>query len=121
MAVLSWVMEKKKIDERTFDFVLEIVELYKYLIKNKEYILSKQMLRFGTSIGANVSEARAAQSRNDFISNMVSENGFEYLKAPIKRLPLSDCPAPASAELEKEFYKYSGDIVKAVKQMMIQN
>ena len=55
------------------------------------------------------------------ISAMVSENGFEYLKAPIKRLTLPDCPAPASAELEKEFYKYSGDVVEAVKQMMIQN
>ena len=53
------------------------------------------------------------------ISAMVSESVFEYLKAPIKRLTLPDCPAPASAELEKEFYKYSGDVVEAVKQMMI--
>ena len=52
------------------------------------------------------------------ISAMVSENGFEYLKAPIKRLTLPDCPAPASAELEKEFYKYSGDVVEAVKQII---
>lgn len=53
------------------------------------------------------------------ISAMVSENVFEYLKAPIKRLTLPDCPAPASAELEKEFYKYSEDVVEAVKQIMI--
>ena len=52
------------------------------------------------------------------ISAMVSENVFEYLKAPIKRVTLPDCPAPASAELEKEFYKYSGDVVEAVKQIM---
>ena len=52
------------------------------------------------------------------ISAMVSENGFEYLKAPIKRVTLPDCPAPASAELEKEFYKYSGDVVEAVKQVV---
>ena len=52
------------------------------------------------------------------ISAMVSENVFEYLKAPIKRVTLPDCPAPASAELEKEFYKYSGDVVKAVKQIV---
>jgi pyruvate dehydrogenase E1 component beta subunit len=55
------------------------------------------------------------------ISAMVSENVFEYLKAPIKRVTLPDCPAPASAELEKEFYKYSVDIVEAVKQVMIQD
>ena len=53
------------------------------------------------------------------ISAMVSESVFEYLKAPIKRVTLPDCPAPASAELEKEFYKYSGDVVEAVKQVMI--
>jgi len=52
------------------------------------------------------------------ISAMVSESVFEYLKAPIKRLTLPDCPAPASAELEKVFYKYSGDIVGAVKQVV---
>jgi len=63
-------MVEKKIDERTFDFALEVVDLYKYLIGNKEYILSKQLLRSGTSIGANVSEAQAAQSRKDFISKM---------------------------------------------------
>ena len=69
MSFGCWVMEKK-IDERTFDFALEVVDLYKYLIGNKEYILSKQLLRSGTSIGANVSEAQAAQSRKDFISKM---------------------------------------------------
>ncbi len=61
---------EKKIDERTFDFALEVVDLYKYLTGNKEYILSKQMLRAGTSIGANVQEAQAAQSKADFISKM---------------------------------------------------
>jgi len=61
---------EKKIDERTFEFALEIVALYKHLIGNKEYILSKQMLRSGTSIGANVQESQAAQSKADFISKM---------------------------------------------------
>jgi four helix bundle protein len=61
---------EKKIDERTFDFALQIVDLYKYLIGNKEYILSKQVLRAGTSIGANVQEAQATQSKADFLSKM---------------------------------------------------
>ena len=61
---------EKKIDERAFEFALEIVALYKCLIGNKEYILSKQVLRSGTSIGANVQEAQAAQSKADFISKM---------------------------------------------------
>ena len=69
LGVGCWVVDKK-IDERTFDFALEVIDLYKYLVENKEYILSKQLLRSGTSIGANVEEAQAAQSKADFISKM---------------------------------------------------
>ena len=63
-------MNGKKIDERTFDFALQVIELYKFLNARNEYILSKQLLRSGTSVGANVEEAQAAQSRKDFISKM---------------------------------------------------
>jgi four helix bundle protein len=63
-------MESIKIDERTFNFALLIVETYRFLIGAKEYVMSKQLLEAGTSIGANVEEAQAAQSRKDFISKM---------------------------------------------------
>jgi len=57
--------------ERSFGFAIRTVRLYQYLANDKkEYILSKQLLRSGTSIGANVNEAQAGQSRNDFISKM---------------------------------------------------
>jgi len=59
-----------KIDERSFKLALEIVALYKFLIAQKEYVLSKQILRSGTSVGANVQEAQAGQSRADFLSKM---------------------------------------------------
>lgn len=61
---------ENKILEMSFDFSLQIISLYKKLIENKEYVLSKQLLRSATSIGANVEEAMAAQSRKDFISKM---------------------------------------------------
>ena len=64
------IMNEIKIDERTFKFALLIIELYKHLNSKHEYVLSKQLLRSGTSIGANVEEAQAAQSRKDFISKM---------------------------------------------------
>ncbi len=56
--------------EMSFNFSLGIISLYKILIENKEFVLSKQLLKSGTSIGANVEEAIAAQSRKDFISKM---------------------------------------------------
>ena len=62
---------KNVIGEKSFDFAVRIVNLYKYLANNKnEYVLSKQLLRCGTSIGANVSEAQKAQSKADFHTKM---------------------------------------------------
>lgn len=55
---------------KSFDFALDIIELNRSLIKKKEFVLSKQLLKSGTSIGANVEEAIAVQSRKDFISKM---------------------------------------------------
>ena len=57
--------------EKSFEFAVRIVNLYKYLTAEyKEYVLSKQLLRCGTSIGANVAEAQRGQSKADFISKM---------------------------------------------------
>jgi four helix bundle protein len=58
------------IQERSFRFALEIIKLYKGLVSQNEFILSKQILRSGTSIGANVEEATAAQSKKDFVTKM---------------------------------------------------
>ena len=59
------------IDEKSFAFAVRIVNLYRHLNETKkEFVLSKQLLRSGTSIGANVAEAEQAQSTLDFISKM---------------------------------------------------
>ena len=55
---------------KSFQFAVKIVNVYKYLNEKKEYVISKQLLRCGTSIGANVNEAQAGQSRKDFISKI---------------------------------------------------
>ena len=62
-------MKDNIILEKSFKFAVRIVKLYKHLcITKKEYILSKQLLRCGTSIGANINEAQAGQSKADFVS-----------------------------------------------------
>lgn len=54
--------------DKSFQFALKIVQRYKFLTKEKrEYIMSKQLLRSGTSIGANIREGQNAQSKADFI------------------------------------------------------
>jgi len=57
--------------EKSFQFAVRIVKLCRYLRdEKKEFILSKQLLRAGTSIGANIAESQQAQSRPDFISKL---------------------------------------------------
>ena len=59
------------IETKSFDFAVRVVKLYRYLTSEKnEYVLSKQLLRSGTSIGANVTEAERGQSKADFYSKI---------------------------------------------------
>ena len=62
---------KGVLEEKSFQFAIRIVNLNRFLVENKkEFVLSKQILRSGTSVGANISEAQFAQSKADFVSKM---------------------------------------------------
>ncbi|WP_417213159.1 four helix bundle protein [Bizionia sp.] len=64
-------MKPNIIKEKSFVFAVEIVNMFKELVaEKKEYVMSRQLLKSGTSIGANVREAEFAQSKSDFISKM---------------------------------------------------
>jgi len=61
-------MKDNIVKDKSFDFAIRIVKLYQYLNNNKkEFVLSKQLLRSGTSVGAMIREAEHAESKNDFI------------------------------------------------------
>lgn len=64
-------MKENPLSTKSYDFALKIVALFKKLtLEYKEYILSKQLLRSGTSIGANIAEANGAISKADFSSKI---------------------------------------------------
>jgi len=64
-------MKENIIQKKSYVFAVRIIRLYQYLVKEyKEYELSKQILRCGTSIGINIEEAEGGQSDKDFISKM---------------------------------------------------
>lgn len=63
-------LRENPIKEKSFSFALKIIQLHQELQDQREYVLSKQLLRSGTSIGANIEEATAAESRRDFIHKM---------------------------------------------------
>ena len=72
----NWKLKMSKQEEnivasKSYAFALRIIRLYKYLVsEQKEYVLSKQILRSGTSVGALIKEAEHAQSKKDFINKM---------------------------------------------------
>lgn len=105
------------IERKSFRFAVRIVRLYKHVCATKqEYTLSKQLLRSGTSIGANIAEAQQAQSRADFISKVsialkeATETKYwirllyasEYLNKAEYRSIITDC-----IEIEKNSGFYS--------------
>ena len=62
---------KRAVQEKSFAFALRIVKLYKHLCEDKrEYVLSKQLLRSGTAVGALIREAEQAESKPDFIHKL---------------------------------------------------
>ena len=63
--------KKNIVADKSYAFALRIINLYKHLVsEQKEYVLSKQMLRSGTSVGALIKEAEHAQSKADFLNKM---------------------------------------------------
>ena len=115
---------KNIILNKSFDFAIRIVNLYKYLCdEKKEYILSKQLLRSGTSIGANVKESQAGQSKNDFISKMsiASKEAREskyWIELLIKTQYLDDREQYVSSLVDEidEINKILTSIVKSSKE-----
>jgi four helix bundle protein len=92
--------------DKSYAFALRIIKAYKYLAKKQnEYVLSNQLLRAGTAIGALIREAEYAQSRADFISKMsialkeANETDYwimllrdsEYINIPMSKSLLDDC------------------------------
>ena len=64
-------MKDNIIQQKTFDFAVRVVKAYQHLVKTKnEFVLSKQFLRSGTSIGANVEEAIGSQSQSEFLAKL---------------------------------------------------
>ncbi|MCX6345134.1 MAG: four helix bundle protein [Armatimonadetes bacterium] len=63
-------MAQSIVGKKSFKFALDVIKLYIKLREQREYVISKQLLRSGTSIGANIEEATSGQSRRDFLSKM---------------------------------------------------
>ena len=61
---------KNVIRDKSFQFALNIISLNQKLVNNKKFVIARQLIKSGTSIGANIEEATAAQSKRDFVAKM---------------------------------------------------
>jgi four helix bundle protein len=62
--------ENNPVRDKSYKFALQIIDVHDFLISKKEFVLGKQLLKSGTSIGANVEEALQGQSTKDFVSKL---------------------------------------------------
>ena len=112
------------VQEKSFAFAVRVVNLYKYLTtEKKEYVLSKQLLRSGTSVGANVEESIGGQSERDFLSKLsISYKEARESKYWLKLLLATDYlnkeQASSLINDAEEICKILGAIQKTVKSKM---
>jgi len=107
--------------DKSYAFAVKIVKLYKYLCEEKkEYTLSKQLLRSGTSIGANIEEAQGGQSKKDFFAKLTISykearetkywlrllTDTNYLEKEISKTLIDDC---------EELLRIIGSIQKTIR------
>ncbi|MCK5822463.1 MAG: four helix bundle protein [Bacteroidales bacterium] len=113
--------ENNVVKTKSYDFALRIIKLYQYIVsEKKEYTLSKQILRSGTSIGANVEEAIGGQSKKDFVAKLSISykearethywlrllTDIGYISNELSSSLINDC---------EELLKIIGSIIKTVK------
>ena len=109
------------VQTKSYDFALRIIKVYKYLIQEKkEFVLSKQLLRSGTSVGANIEEAIGGQSKTDFFAKItISYKETRESKYWIRLLRDSDyLTIEQSDDLLKdveELLKIIGSIQKSIR------
>ncbi len=113
-------MKQNLIQTRTFDFAVDTINLYKQMAAKNEFVLSKQLLKSGTSIGANVEEAIGGQSKRDFLSKMnislKEARETNYWLRLFKASKIVDVDFDPSLKESQELIKILSAIVKTTKE-----
>ena len=118
--------ENNVVVEKSYAFSIRIVNCYKYLCAEKsEYVLSKQLLKCGTSIGANLEEAIGGQSRKDFLAKMSAYKEARETNYWLRILRDTELITKKMSESlladNEEILKLIGSIIKTLKQKEIPN
>lgn len=110
------MVKENIIEKLSIQFALDIIRLYKEMISQNEYVLSKQLLRSATSIGANVQEAQAAQTKPDFAHKMsIASKEARESKYWLMLINESQIVKIDVAELSKQAESIANILTKIVK------
>ncbi len=105
------MMRKNIVKEKSFAFAVRVVKLYQFLVnEQKEYVISKQLLRSGTSVGANIREAEHAETKKDFIHKMAIAQ--KEINETLYWLELMETTNYLTKE---QFYSMNNDAVEIIK------
>ena len=108
------------VKDKSMLFAVRIVNLYKFLCEKKEYVMSRQILKSGTSIGANITEANCAISKKEFLSKIYislkecAETGY-WLELLLKTEFISEKEFISLNEDREEIFKMLTSITKTTK------
>lgn len=115
-------VKENVIQTKSFQFSLKIIELFRKLQAGREYIISKQLIRSGTSIGANVEEAIAGQSKKDFLSklsiSLKEARETHYWLRLLKESELTNLNVDAYLDASFELISILSAIVKTTRQKL---
>jgi len=114
-------MSKNQVKDKSYELALAVIELYKHLVTDqREYVISKQLLRSGTSVGANIRESEYAESKADFLHKLLIAlkecNESEYWLDLLTDSELADSALIQPVRnLNKEVLKLLISITKSLK------
>lgn len=114
------VMNGKRnvLKDKSFAFALDCINLYKWLVdQKKEFVMSKQLLRSGTSVGANIREAQNAESKMDFVHKLAIAQ--KECDESIYWLELLEASAFISDEQSKKHQNQASEILKMLKSSIL--
>ncbi|MEQ8525125.1 four helix bundle protein [Gracilimonas sp.] len=115
-------VKENVIQTKSFQFSLKIIELFRKLQAEREYIISKQLIRSGTSIGANVEEAIAGQSKKDFLSklsiSLKEARETHYWLRLLRESELTNLNVDAYLDASFELISILSAIVKTMRQKL---
>jgi four helix bundle protein len=111
-------MKKNILKEKTFAFAIRCVKLYQYLVETKkEFVISKQILRSGTSVGANYREAQNAESKSDFIHKLgIAQKECDE---SLYWLELLQATALIEQKMFDSIYKDAAELLKMIKSAIL--